>query len=107
MSDPKPGTPRPDWTVEVTNRIESLVAAVRDRTTTPVTKVARAVVFGVLAAAAAVVALVLLVVGVLRLHVYLPFHPEGRRVWVVDAALSAIFLLAGAFLWRRRTARQP
>jgi hypothetical protein len=94
-----------DWTVKVTDQIVSLVATIRDRTTTPITKIVRAVVFGVVIAVMGVAALVLALVGILRLHVYLPFHPEGRRVWVTYVGLGAIFMLAGAFAWRKRTVR--
>jgi H+/Cl- antiporter ClcA len=106
MADQQAAPPPPDWTVEIADRIESVVGTVRDRTTVPITKVARAVVFGVLAAVAGVVAAILLIVAAVRLHVYLPFHPEGRKVWVVYAILSAIFLMAGAFVWRKRAPRQ-
>jgi predicted RNA polymerase sigma factor len=106
MAEAQATPPSPDWTVEVADRIESVVGAVRDRTTVPITKLARAVVFGIVAGVAALVALVLLVIAVVRLHVFLPFHPVGRQVWVVYAALSAIFLLAGMFTWRRRTPRK-
>lgn len=104
MSDQQAGVAATsDWTVDVADRIESTVSTVRDKTTAPLTKVARGVVFGIIAAVTGVVALVLLVVAVLRLHVYLPFHPEGRRMWVAYVGLGAIFVLAGAFFWRRRT----
>ena len=107
MAEPNTAPPTPDWTVEVADRIESVVGAVRDRTTVPITKVARVAVFGLLAAVAALAAMILLVIAAIRLHVYLPFHPAGRQVWAVYAALSAIFLLAGAFTWRKRTPRRP
>lgn len=95
-----------DWTVEVTNRIESVVGTVRDKTTVPVTKIARTVVFGVVVGTLATVALFLVVLaGVRVLDVYLPFHPLARRVWVVDTAAAAIFLGSGAFLWRKRRAK--
>ncbi len=106
MADPKAAPSSPDWTAEIADRIEAVVGSVRDKTTVPITKVARVVVFGALAAVAALAAVILLVIAAVRLHVYLPFHPAGRQVWVVDAALSAIFLLAGAFLWRKRTPRR-
>lgn len=109
MTDPAAAPAPPaggdDWTVQVADRIESVVGTVRDRAVVPVTTAARAVVFGLLAAVAGVVALVLLVVAVTRLHVYWPFRPEGRKVWVTYAALSAIFLLGGAFAWARRSPR--
>jgi hypothetical protein len=92
-----------EWPDQVADRIESLVGTVRDKTTVPVTTAARGLVFGLVAAILAVAALLLMTIAVVRvLDVYLPFHPVARRVWVVDAAASAIFLGGGAFLWRKR-----
>src|SRR5579862_732833 len=94
-----------DWTVMLTERIESVVSTVRDRTTVPVTKIVRALVFGMIIAVMGTVALVFAVIGLLRLHVYWWFHPEGRKVWVTYVGLGAIFMIAGAFAWRKRTIR--
>jgi uncharacterized membrane protein YqjE len=92
-----------DWTVEVSDRIESVVETVRDKTTVPATKVAEVVVFGVVASLLAVVAFVSLLLLIIRLfYVYLPIHPLSRRVWIADAIVAAIFLLAGMFCWRMR-----
>ncbi len=99
------GVAGPQWTDQVADQIESVVGTIRDKTTVPATKVAQGVVFGLVALILGTVALVLLIIGVLRLHVYLPFHPESRRMWVTYAGLGAIFLLAGAFLWRMRRPR--
>jgi hypothetical protein len=86
------------------DRVESIVGTVREKTTVPITKVARGVVFGLLAATLGLAALVLVVVALLRvIDVYLPFDPYGRRVWVAYAALGAIFVVAGAFCWTKRT----
>lgn len=100
------GPPRPDWTVTVADRIESVVETVRDKTTIPITRVARGIVFGLLAAVAATAALILAVILIVRLHVYLPFQPEGRRLYTSYAVVGAIFVLAGAFFWRKRIARK-
>ena len=92
-----------DWTVDVANRIESVVETVRDKTTVPVTKVAQMVVFGLVAGILGLLVLFLLVLGGVRLlDVYVPIHPLSRRVWIIDAVASAIFLGSGAFLWSRR-----
>ena len=97
-----------DWTDEVADRIESVVTTVRDRTTVPVTKAARAVVFGLVAGVLGAGAFLLVVIGLIRLlDVYLPYHPLARRVWTVDAGSAAIFLAGGAFAWRRRRPRHP
>jgi hypothetical protein len=89
--------------VLATDRIEAVVETVREKTTVPAQKVARAIVYGLVAAIMALLALVLIVIGLLRLHVYLPFQPEGRKVWVTYVSLGAIFVLVGALLWRRAT----
>ncbi|MBV9661795.1 MAG: hypothetical protein JO337_11615 [Acidimicrobiales bacterium] len=92
-----------DWTSEIAGRIESTVALVRDKTTVPATLVARGLVFGLVVGVLAAAMLFLLVVALVRIaDVYLPFQPVGRRVWVADAIASAIFLLGGALVWRKR-----
>ena len=96
-----------DWTDEVADRIESVVSTVRDKTTIPVTKAARALVFGLVAGCLGAGAFMLTVVGLVRLlDAYLPYDPYSRRVWTVYAATAAIFLAAGAFAWRRRSPRR-
>ena len=95
-----------DWTDEVSDRVESVVTSVRDKTTVPITKAARAVVFGLVAGILGAGAFLLVVIaGIRLLDVYLPYHPLARRVWTVDAGAAAIFLAAGAFAWRRRRPR--
>lgn len=101
---PPPSTGK-DWPSEVADRIEKVVTDVRDRTTVPVQKVARALVYGLVAGFLAATAVVMLLIAAFRLlHVYLPIHPEGRRVWITYVALGAIFVALGGFLWRKRTA---
>ena len=95
-----------DWAGDMAGRIDSVVGAVRDKTTVPATTAARAVVYGLVVGVLGAAFGILLVIGLIRLlDVYLPFHPIGRRVWVVDAGASAIFLIGGAFFWRRRRPR--
>lgn len=92
-----------DWTVDLTNRLETVVGTVRDRTTVPVLKVAEAIIFGLVTAILASIALFVLLLALIRvLDSYLPLHPEARRVWIVYGIVSAILLAGGAFLWRRR-----
>jgi hypothetical protein len=100
---PQSSQPDSDWTVQAADRIEAAVIAVRDNTTIPVQKAARAVVFGLFATVMGIVALVLLIIGLFRLNVYLPFgKDEARKVWVLDMVIGAIFLLLGWLLLRRR-----
>lgn len=101
------GAPGKDWPDEIADRIESVVGAVRSKTTVPITRAARAVVFGFVAGALGAAMFLLFVIGLVRvLDVYLPWHPLARRVWTVDAGAAAIFLATGALAWRRRRPRQ-
>lgn len=106
MTSPSPASPGGDWPADVAARIESVVGAVRDKTTVPTTTAARALVYGTVLGVLGAALGILLVIALVRLlDVYLPFHPHGRRVWVVDAGASAIFLALGTFLWRKRRPR--
>lgn len=100
-----PGIPA-DWTDQIVDRIESVVGGIRTKTTDPVITVSRIVVYGLVATVLGVIALIFLVLAILRLHVYLPFNSEERRVWVTYAGLGAIFLALGMFLWRKRAPRK-
>lgn len=108
MTSPTPASqPGQEWPAEIAGRIESVVGAVRDKTTVPATFVARAIVYGIIAGVLGAILTILLVIAVVRLlDVYLAFHPVARRIWVVDAVASAIFLAVGAFAWRKRRPRQ-
>jgi hypothetical protein len=104
--DPAASGPTDDWTVQVADRVESVVQAVRTRTTVPIVKLAKILVFGIILAGVGLGLAVLLVIAVIRLaDSYWWFHPYARRVWVTYAVLGAIFVLAGAFSMRKRTAR--
>jgi len=105
-SQTSPPSPGEDWPVQVADRIEAVVESVRGETTVPITKVVRAVVFGLIVAVAGIIALVMTIILVIRLHVYLPFHPAYRRLWTSYAVLGAIFVLLGMFLWRKRHPRR-
>lgn len=109
MVDEHPaGATGSDWTVDIVHRIDTVVGTVREKTTVPITKVARAVVYGLVVAVSGILALALVCIAVIRLcDAYLPFHPEARRVWVTYAGLGAIFVLLGAFLWRKRRPARP
>src|SRR5439155_23164894 len=107
MADQSPVPPSTrDWAVEVTDRIESVVGAVRDKTAVPATNAARVLIFGFVAGTLGMVALFLLAQGLLRiLYVYVPIQPLSRRAWEVDAIVAAILLRSGGFRWRKKEAR--
>ena len=97
---PVPGLP-PDWHLKATDRIVSTVDQVRVKTSGPAIKVSRAVVFGLLGALLAVVALIVFLIGIVRLlNILLP-----QDVWLVYMILGGVFCLAGFFLWSKRPRR--
>jgi hypothetical protein len=92
-------SPESDWAKQTTDTIERVVGAVRAKTTGPLIKVARAVVYGTLAAIVGIAAIVLLAIVAVRV---LDLLPGG--VWVAHLITGSVFSLAGLLLWRKRTA---
>jgi hypothetical protein len=62
---------------------------------------ARAIVFGLVAAAMALLLLVLLVIAAIRV---LDVYVFGHRVWPAYALIGVILVLGGAFAWTKRKA---
>ena len=90
-----------DWTIQAADTIESVVVAVRSKTTDPVVGISRWVVYGTLAAIVGLVAATVTIIGLVRvLDVVLP-----GQVWVVYVILGGIFTAAGLVLWSRRPKR--
>ncbi len=98
------GTPvlLPDgWVATVTNKIVSTVDGVRAKTTTPIEKVGRGVIWGLLIATAGTALLVLFVVGALRLAYEVTGRipgisgREGRSVWMIDMVLGVVLIGLG------------
>ncbi len=93
-----------DWPAQATETVETVVVAVRDKSVRPLTLVARAIVYGLVAGAVAMMVLWLSSVGVLRLlNVYVFKGPV--RVWASYTLLGGIFTLVGLFLWTLRRPR--
>ena len=81
-----------DWTVSAADSIERIVGGVRDKTAVPLTTVARALVFGLLAAVMGITVLVLVAIGLVRaVNVYLP-----GDVWAAHLLVGGIFTALGA-----------
>lgn len=97
---PSGALPESDWTDQVTDLVVHLVDSTRARTTGPILKLARVVVYGVVAL------VVLAVVGVLSLVLIgrsLSLIPVD--IWVSYLGLGALFTLSGLFLWSHRKPR--
>lgn len=87
-----------DWPKQTADTIERVVGSIRSKTAEPVERIARVVIYGLLAAVLGVAALVLLLAAALRfVDAYLP-----GEVWSAYLLLGTIFTLAGLFLWSRR-----
>jgi hypothetical protein len=99
--DPARSATGSDWTIQAADKIESVVDAVRTKTTDPLVGISRWVVYGTLAAIVGLVAATVAVIGLVRvLDVILPGH-----VWVVYVVLGGIFTAVGLVLWSRRPKR--
>jgi len=101
ISRPTDSPPGDDWTVQVAGTIESVVGSIRDKTTVPLTTVARGLVYGIVAAVMGTAALVLLVIALVRL-LQVRVLDFALPVWAVYLLLGAIFVAVGLFLWRKR-----
>lgn len=94
----------PEWATKAVDVIDRIVGSIRKYTTQPLIIVARGIVFGLLAGFGIAVALVLVLIGLSRgLQSALDAVFEHEvSVWVSYFILSAIFLVIGIVLMRRR-----
>ena len=89
-----------DWTTDLLDRLDHYIDVVRSNTTDRLVKVARLLVFGLIAVILGTMAGIIALIATIRvLDVILP-----REVWLPYVVLGAIFLGAGLFLWSKRTA---
>ena len=129
-SAPPPGAPRPSapageaptrgtpvtlpegWVGKVTDKIISTVDGVRAKTTTPIEKIGRAIVWGLLIATAGVGLLIALLTGVLRLlyeavgNIPGISGEEGRSVWIIDVLIGVVLILLGLLFIKKGTKPQ-
>jgi len=94
---PIPGLPE-DWHLKATDHIVDKVDVVRQKTAGPAIGLARKAVYGVLTAILGTIALIILVIGLVRvLDVVLP-----SSVWLPYVILGSIFTIIGLVLWSKR-----
>jgi hypothetical protein len=92
-------TTKPDWGLQATDTFVGLIDTVKTKTTGPLLKAVRALVYGLVIAVVGVVALIFTVIGLIRLiNSYLP-----GDVWAAHLLLGGVFTLAGLVLWAKRT----
>lgn len=96
-----PGAAGDDWARDTADTIERVVQSVRGKTIGPLEKLARSLVYGLLALIVGVAAAVLGSVALVRiLDVAIP-----GSVWSAHAITGGIFCLTGLFLWGKRSAK--
>ena len=88
-----------EWPVKVVDLIEATVDGVHDKVVRPLTLVARALVFGIVAGAMALVLAVLGAVLVIRI---LDVYAFGHRVWASDVVVGGLLTVVGLALWSKR-----
>lgn len=89
-----------DWTKDLLDRLDHYIDVVRSNTTDRLVKVARVLVFGVIALILGSMAAIIALITLIRvLDIVLP-----REVWLAYVVLGAIFLVAGLFAWSKKTA---
>jgi len=91
----------PEWAVQALDKVDEIVVKIRTNTTDRLVRIARVVVFGLLAAIMGSVAGILAVIALVRALDELIPGP----VWGVYLPLGAIFTAAGAFLWSKKAPR--
>ncbi len=98
----------PEWATRTVDFIDRLVALVRKYTTQPLVTTARGVVFGLLGSFGVVAIIVLFVVGLVRgLQSALDALVNHQAsVWASYFILSAVFLVIGSVLMRRRYTKE-
>ena len=102
-----PGNPLTDenWAPELADQISDFIGNIRDKTTNNAIKLARGLVFGLLALLLGVVALALLLIGATRgLQALIDLATSWERaVYVSYFVVGGILTLAGLFLMGKRT----
>jgi hypothetical protein len=102
-----PGNPFTDqnWAADLANTIERVVGSVREKTTQPLVKVTRALVYGLLALIIGVTAVVLVIVMATRgLQEFLDWVNVRRNaaVYISYLAVGGIFSLLGLLVLGKR-----
>ena len=97
-TDPSDQKEEAAWSESITDNIVDSITALRRLVMKPLSRLARRVVYGFIAAILALLILLLGIIGLVRLlDAYLP-----QEVWLVYAILGGIFTIGGILIWSRR-----
>ena len=91
-----------DWPAKATETIVAQVGRIRDKTTGPALTAAHWAVYAAFAISLGTVALVILVIGAVRLlNAYLPDEVFGEtHMWAAHTIMGAVLFLAGLILYQ-------
>lgn len=94
----------PDWAARSVDFIDRIVTTIRRYTTSPLLKTARGLVFGLLGAIGLISAFTLLCIALVRgVQAALDAVVDhSTSVWISYFILSAVFMIIGVVLLRRR-----
>lgn len=97
-----------DWVASTSDLIEGVIDKVRDGAVVKLTTIVRAIVYGSLMAVVGSAALVIFSVLFVRfLDIYLDYIPGvPENVWFADFIAGALFVLAGALAWSKRSPKR-
>lgn len=99
-TSPTPPSPaEPNWADQVTDLVVDVVDTVRDKTTGPVLKAARGVVFGTVIL---IVVFVVAIVGLILAGRAIAMLPIAE--WISYAIIGAVMCVAGFVCWGKRFA---
>jgi hypothetical protein len=94
-----------DWPEQAADVIVKGVDTLRDKTTGPVQKAARALVYGLLAAVLGTMVATLLIIGLVRfVDSIVGLFMDQPRIWVTYLIVGILFTIVGALVFRRRRA---
>jgi hypothetical protein len=96
----------PDWPKQTADLLEKVTGQIRAKTTKPIVLIARALVFGLLAAFGGMVAVILLLIvatRTLQILIALPLDHD-TSVWISYLVVGGLFCVIGLLLMSKRTA---
>lgn len=98
MTDLSPGDrDASTWDSQLSTMFLDLVDSVRDKTSGPALRIARALVYGLVIIVALIALAVLSLILLVRIANFLPWS-----VWFAYLLLGLVFFAAGSFLWSKR-----
>jgi hypothetical protein len=94
-----------DWPGQAADVIVKSVDTLRDKTTGPVQKAARALVYGLLAAVLGTMVAILLIIGLVRfIDSIVGLFMDPPHIWLTYLIVGVLFTVAGYVVFRRRRA---